>query len=75
MLIVMPSDPTTLEASAYLKETGVPHEVIAIPEDLGYKTGANIALYFEGNTESSAMMVKLSAQGFVIMRVFREFTL
>lgn len=70
--MVLPSDPTTLKASEYLHGQGVVHEVIEIPDSLGYRTGATLALYLEGDYQPE-LMVQLSAEGFVIMRVFQEF--
>jgi hypothetical protein len=74
MFIVMPSDPTTIKASEYLETKGVRHMILDIPEELGYKTSANIGIYLEG-TENEQVMLDLSAQGFVIMRVFKSFEL
>jgi hypothetical protein len=72
MFIVMPSDPTTLKASEYLESTGVKHMIMDIPEELNYKTSANIGIYLEG-TDAEKVMLDLSAKGFVIMRVFKAF--
>lgn len=72
MFIVMPSDPTTEKASEFLKAENVEHAVMDIPEELGYKTGANIGIYLSGQN-ANAVMLKLSAKGFVIMRVFKSF--
>ena len=74
MFIVMPSDPTTVKASEYLETLNVKHMVLDIPEELGYKTGANIGIYLEG-TDTEEIMLKLSAKGFVIMRIFKQFEL
>lgn len=74
MFIVMPSDPTTVNASEYLTGIGVKHMVLDIPKELGYKTGANIGIYLEGDDEENEkVMLDLSAKGFVIMRVFKSF--
>ncbi len=70
----MPSDPTTEKASEYLMTQNIPHRVIEIPEELGYKTGASLGIYLEGG-EANRVMVDLSAKGFVIMRVFKSFEL
>jgi hypothetical protein len=72
MFIVMPSDPTTLKASEYLESIGVRHRIMDIPSELGYKTTANTGIYLEGDNLQE-IMLKLSAQGFVIMRVFKSF--
>jgi hypothetical protein len=72
MFIVMPSDPTTVKASEYLESEGVKHMVMDIPEELGYKTGANIGIYLEG-ADAEKVMRDLSTKGFVIMRVFKAF--
>lgn len=72
MFIVMPSDPTTLKAAEFLDSLDVPYRVMDIPPELGYKTGANIGLYLEGDNPDEVMR-QLSAKGFVIMRVFKSF--
>lgn len=74
MLIVLPSTPATEKASAFLTEAGFDHQVIAIPESLGYKTGADIAIYTQ-SPERNRMLAELTKQRFVVMRVFKEFTL
>jgi hypothetical protein len=72
MFIVMPSDPATHKASEYLESRNIKHMVLDIPESLGYKTGANIGIYLEGeNTDQ--IMLDMSAQGLIIMRVFKSF--
>ncbi len=70
MLIVLPSTPTTEKASEYLSQQGIAHQVIPIPESLGYKTGADIAIYAEQD-----LSMTLTKARFVVMRVFREFKL
>ncbi len=74
MFIVMPSDTTTHKASEFLESIAVKHMVVEIPEELGYKTGANVGLYLEGENTDQVMR-ELSAKGFVIMRVFKSFEL
>lgn len=74
MLIVLPSTPTTENASTYLKEKGVPHEVIPVPESLNYKTGSDIAIYITGNDHADVPM-ELTRQRFIVMRVFKDFEL
>lgn len=74
MLIVLPSDAMTRSASDWLAEQNVTHELIALPESIDYKTGANTALYITGNNNMDVPM-RLSKQRFVVMRVFREFSL
>ena len=72
MLIVLPSTPTTENASLWLKERGIAHEVIEIPESLNYKTGSDIALYIEGNDHQGVPM-DLTKASFIVMRVFKDF--
>ncbi len=72
MLIVLPSTPTTENASQWLSERNIAHEVIPIPESLNYKTGSDIALYIEGNDQQGVPMELTKAQ-FVVMRVFKDF--
>ncbi len=74
MLIVMPSDPTTYKASEYLNSIPTPHQILEIPDELGYKTGATVGLYLDGE-HADDIMKDLSAHGFVIMRVFKSFKL
>ena len=77
MLIVLPSDSTTIKASAWLKGRGVNHRMIRIPDSLGYRTTATIALYLPDatHTDAKTMMMDFSAEGFVIMRIFQDFHL
>jgi hypothetical protein len=72
MLIVLPSTPTTENASKWLTERGIPHEVINIPDSLNYKTGSDIALYIEGNDQQGVPM-DLTRAHFIVMRVFKDF--
>ncbi|WMU93372.1 hypothetical protein EMOOHJMP_00179 [Microcystis phage MaAM05] len=74
MLIVLPSTPTTENASQWLNERNVPHQVIPIPESLGYKTGSDVAIYIEGNDQQGVPM-ELTKARFVVMRVFKDFKL
>lgn len=74
MLIVLPSDPTTQKASAFLTQHQVAHQVIDLPETLDYKTGANLAIWLHPPVGPS-VLTDLSAAGFVIMRVFRQYQL
>lgn len=74
MLIVLPSSPATEKASAYLSAQGYEHQIIPIPESLGYKTGADIAIYTE-SPKRTKMLAELTQQRFVVMRVFKEFHL
>jgi hypothetical protein len=74
MLIVMPSDPTTKKASAFLTSRDIPNQVIDLPASIEYKTSANLALYLPGPANNQTMLL-LSAQGFVIMRIFKTFRL
>lgn len=71
MFIILPSDPTTLNASEYLTQQGIEHSVLAIPDELGYKTGASQGIYLP--QEGAKVMIDLCSAGFVIMRVFKEF--
>lgn len=72
MLIVLPSTPTTENASQWLQERGIPHRVIPIPESLGYKTGSDVGLYVEG-ADVTAVPAELTKARFVVMRVFKDF--
>jgi hypothetical protein len=72
MLIILPSTPTTENASRWLEERGVPHRLIPIPESLGYRTGADIAIYVPGN-DASDVPAALTRARFVVMRVFKDF--
>lgn len=74
MLIVLPSTPTTENASQWLNERGIPHQVIAIPESLGYKTGSDIGIYIESNDQQGVPM-ELTKARFIVMRVFKDFKL
>ena len=74
MLIVLPSTPATEKASEYLTERAVPHQVIPIPESLGYKTGSDVGIYIESEDHADVPMA-LTRQRFVVMRVFKEFQL
>lgn len=73
MLIVLPSTPTTENASDWLKERGITHQLIPIPESLGYKTGSDIAIYLEESDMDVAM--ELTKARFIVMRVFKDFRL
>jgi hypothetical protein len=72
MLIILPSTPTTENAGRWLEEQGVPHRLIPIPESLGYRTGADIAIYVPGN-DASDVPAALTRARFVVMRVFKDF--
>jgi hypothetical protein len=74
MLIVLPSTPTTEKASEYLTAQGYAHQVIPIPESLGYKTGSDLGIYTE-SPERDKMLTELTRERFVVMRVFKEFHL
>ncbi len=74
MLIVLPSTPTTENASHWLEERGIAHQVIPIPESLGYKTGSDIGIYIEG-TDQTGVPMELTKARFIVMRVFKEFKL
>jgi hypothetical protein len=74
MLIVLPSTPTTEKASEYLKEQGVPHQVIEIPDSLGYKTGSDIGIYIE-SADHTGVPMELTKKRFIVMRVFKDFKL
>jgi hypothetical protein len=74
MLIVLPSTSTTEKASEYLTQHGFEHTVMAIPEDLGYKTGSDIAIYTV-SPDRNKMLTDLTKERFVVMRVFKEFVL
>ncbi len=74
MLIVLPSDGMTTKASVWLNDEGVAHQVIGLPTRLEYKTGANTAIFLDGDDNMDVPM-RLSKQRFVVMRVFREFEL
>lgn len=72
MLIVLPSTPTTENASQWLQEHNIAHQVITIPESLGYKTGSTIGIYIEG-TDQTQVPMALTRARFVVMRVFKDF--
>lgn len=74
MLIVLPSTPTTENASQWLNERSIPHQLITIPESLGYKTGSDLAIYIEGSDQQGVPM-ELTKARFVVMRVFKDFKL
>jgi hypothetical protein len=74
MLIVLPSTPTTEQASAYLNEQGVAHRLIPIPESLGYKTGADLAIY-SPTANGAEVATVLTKARFIVMRVFKDFLL
>lgn len=74
MLIVLPSTPTTENASQWLNERNIPHQLIPIPESLGYKTGSDVAIYIEGSNQQGVPM-ELTKARFVVMRVFKDFKL
>ncbi len=74
MLIVLPSTPTTENASQWLNERSIPHQLIPIPESLGYKTGSDLAIYIEGSNQQGVPM-ELTKARFVVMRVFKDFKL
>ncbi len=74
MLLIFPSSPMAEKASKYLEGEGVPHRIIAIPESLGYKTGADHGIYIDSENNMDVPM-KLSRERFVVMRVFRDFKL
>ncbi len=72
MLIVLPTTPMTQNASQYLAGENISHQVIDIPESLGYKTGSDIAIYLDSDDVMDVPM-KLSRAHFIVMRVFKEF--
>ena len=71
MLLVLPSTPMTENASAWLTEKCIAHEVIPIPESLGYKTGSDIGIFIEKPGVDVAM--ELTKARFIVMRVFKDF--
>lgn len=74
VLIVLPSTPTTENASQWLSEQEIAHQVIPIPESLGYKTGSDIAIYVEGK-DVTHVPAELTKARFIVMRVFKDFKL
>jgi hypothetical protein len=74
MLIVFPSSPMTQKASEWLTERAIAHQVIPLPESIHYKTGANHALFIEGENIGDIPMA-LSRAHFVVMRVFKNYRL
>ena len=74
MLIVLPSTPATEKASQYLTSQGYAHQVIPIPESLGYKTGSDIGIYTVAEN-CNKILTDLTQQRFVVMRVFKDFIL
>lgn len=74
MLIVLPSRPTTEEASLWLQAAGVSHNVIVIPSRLGYRTASDIGICIAGDQHADVPM-QLTKARFVVMRVFKRFEL
>jgi hypothetical protein len=74
MLIVFPSSPMTFKAGEWLAEQNIAHRIITLPESINYKTGANHALFVEGQNMGEVPM-QLSRAHFVVMRVFRNYRL
>jgi len=74
MLIVLPSTPAAQQASALLTSLDIPHQLIPIPESLGYQNVAELALYADG-PQAADLATLLTRHRFVVMRVFKEFTL
>lgn len=72
MLIFLPSTPATENASKYLSEREVAHEVIPVPEELDYKTGSDVCIYIKSEDHTDIPM-ELTKQRFVVMRVFKDF--
>ncbi|MEB3206444.1 MAG: hypothetical protein VKK59_03740 [Vampirovibrionales bacterium] len=68
ILIILPSDTGTQKAHAFLDARGLRHQVIKIPERLGYKTGAHHGIY--ANDDYSMLLTQARL---VVMRVFRGF--
>ncbi len=74
MLIVLPSTPATEKASAYLTQEGFEHQLIPIPDSLGYRTGSDLGIYTVAE-DRNKMLTELTQQRFVVMRVFKDFIL
>ena len=76
-LIILPSTPATENASTYLTQQEVAHQVIMVPESLGYKTGSDLAIYLSTEVYASHgdIAMLLTRQRFVVMRVFKDFSL
>lgn len=61
-------------ASRWLAEQGIAHEVIPIPDSLGYKTGSDVGIYVPTSVENKLEIpVLLTKQRFIVMRVFKDF--
>ncbi len=72
MLIILPTTAMTQKASDWLTSQQVAHQVIPVPEILGYKTGSDVAIFLD-STDNMDIPMRLSREKFVVMRVFREF--
>ena len=72
MLVVLPSDPATDQASMLLTQLGIAHEVIVIPMSLNYKTGAERAIYSQDARKGEIATI-LTKHRLVVMRVFKAY--
>jgi hypothetical protein len=74
LLIVLPSTPTTYKASEFLTGLGVVHAIIPIPAELEYKNASDVGIYTTDTRHGDLPMVLTKAR-FVVMRVFKEYTI
>lgn len=74
MLIILTGDTMTTQASQWMVERGIEHTIIDLPKSLGYKTHASQGIVVDSQ-DNMDLPMRLSKQRFIVMRVFREFTL
>jgi hypothetical protein len=74
MLIILTGDNMTERASQWMAERAIDHTIIELPDTLGYKTHASHGIVVE-STDNMDLPMRLSKERFIVMRVFREFTL
>lgn len=72
MLIILPTDVMTDNASQWLSAQGVAHRVIVLPGRIRGDAGASTGLYL-ASRDNMDIPMRLSRAHFVVMRVFREF--
>jgi hypothetical protein len=72
MLIMLPSTPTTQQASLFLTAQGVVHQVIAVPASLQYQNASTVGIYTTDTAHGDLPML-LTKQRFVVMRVFKDY--
>ncbi|MBK8189698.1 MAG: hypothetical protein IPK79_04540 [Vampirovibrionales bacterium] len=72
MLILLPTDVMTENASQWLTSQAVAHRLIALPQRLCGESGASKGIFLDSRDNMDVPM-RLSRARFVVMRVFREF--